>query len=172
MLIGIIVFVVVALAGGGGYFFWSQQQNAASTTAWDSVAQNDADALRAFIAGDPGEFRDEAQAALAALEERSYEAASDADTIEGFEAFLNDFPESQHAIAARGRIAELRSLQPAETPGEGELPPIDGLSTPNPDLVPPGSVTPAPVTPVPDAGPAPLTPPAEDQAVEPGAPTN
>jgi hypothetical protein len=110
--------------------------------------------LRAFLSGDPGEYRAEAQAALAALEERSYEAASDSDTIEAFEAFLNDFPDSEHAIAARGRIAELQSM-PAETPVEEDLalPPIE--TTPiDPDLVPPDSTVVAP-----EGGPAPIPPP-------------
>jgi hypothetical protein len=166
MMIALIALVVLGGAGGGGYWFWSQQQNAAAATSWESVAQNDADALRAFLAGEPGEFRDEARAALSALEERSYEAASDADTIEGFEAFLNDFPDSEHAIAARGRIAELRAAQPAELPPEGELPPLPS-ATPDPDLVPPGGVTPQPA---PDTGPAPITPPASEEPapVEPG----
>jgi hypothetical protein len=173
MMIAIITFVVVALAGGGGYYFWNQSQNSATTTAWDGVAQNDADALRAFLAGDPGEYRDEAQAALAALEERSYESASDSDTIEAFEAFLNDFPDSEHAIAARGRIAELQSM-PAETPPEGAidpnaLPPTE-VTPIDPDLVPPGSTTgAAPADP--GAGPAPITPPPAP-APDPAAPTN
>jgi hypothetical protein len=166
MMMGIIAFVVVALAGGGGYFWWSQQQSQASTTAWDSVAQNDADALRAFLAGDPGEYRDEAQTALASLEERSYEAASDADSIETLEAFLNDFPESEHAVAARGRINELR-IAAAEAPPEGEvLPPAEGAAPVDPDLVPPGSTAPdtsgGPPSIAPPAAPAPEPAPAGD----------
>jgi hypothetical protein len=168
VMIAAIVFVVVALAGGGGYWFWSQQQNASSTSAaWESVDTGNADALRAFIDGDPGDYRDDAQQALGALEERSYEAASDADTIEAFEAFLNDFPESEHALAARGRIAELQAMP--QTPVEGEVLPITPDATaPDPDLVPPGSETP------PDGGPATLTPPSEPDATTPPeeAPTN
>jgi hypothetical protein len=167
MMIGIIAFAVIAAAGAGGYYFWNQSQGAASMTAWDSVAQNDPDALRAVLSGDPGEYRNEAQAALAALEERTFEAASDADTIEAFEAFVNDFPESEHALAARGRIAELRSMPeaPAEDETTGVLPPEEA---PDPDLLPPN--TGAPDT---SGGPPSLTPPAEEPtAVEPGAPTN
>lgn len=167
MMIAIITFVVVAVAGGGGYYFWNQSQSSATTTAWDGVAQNDADALRAFLAGDPGDYRDEAQAALAALEERSYESASDSDTIEAFEAFLNDFPESEHAIAARGRIAELQSM-PAEVPVEevdpNALPPTEA-TPPDADLVPPDSTAATP-----DGGPATITPPAPTP--DPAAPTN
>jgi len=169
MLIGIIAFVVVAIGGGAGYYFWNQSQNAASTTAWDAVAQNDPDAIRAFLAGDPGDYRDEAQAALASLEERTYEAASDADTIDAFENFLNDFPESQHALAARGRIAELRSMPPETSQDEttGVLPP--DVTPVDPDLLPPTADT----TPDTGDGPPSLTPPADDNsAAEPGAPTN
>lgn len=167
MMIGIIAFVVVALAAGGGYFFWNQQQSQASTTAWDSVAQNDADALRAFLAADPGEYRDEAQSALAALEERTYEAASDSDTIEAFEGFLNDFPESEHAVAARGRINELR-IAADQAPAEGEeIVPVDGATPVDPDLVPPDTTAP-------DGGPATLTRPAQPDpaAPLPDLPTN
>jgi hypothetical protein len=156
-MVAAIAFVVVALIGGGGYFFWNQTQSAETTSAaWDAVEQNDADAIRTFLSGDPGEYRDEAQTALAELEERSFEAASDADTIDAFEAFLNDFPESEHSIAARGRIAELQTLQPAS---EEALvpPPLEGVTT-DPDLLPPGTATtpPAPDT---TGGPAPIAPP-------------
>lgn len=167
-LIGAIVFVVVALAGGGGYWFWSQQQGAQTTSAaWDAIDRNDADSLRAFISGDPGERREEAQQALAELEERSFEAASDADTIEAFEAFVNDFPESQHALAARGRIAELQTMTPAAATDSTTLAPTE--TTPDPDLVPPGATTPDT-----SGGPATLTPPAEEQPAEtpPAGPTN
>ena len=167
MMIAIITFVVVAVAGGGGYYFWNQSQSSATTTAWDGVAQNDADALRAFLAGDPGDYREEAQAALAALEERSYESASDNDTIEAFEAFLNDFPESEHAIAARGRIAELQSMPAVPVEGEVDpnaLPPTEA-TPPDADLVPPDSTAATP-----DGGPATLTPPAPTP--DPALPTN
>lgn len=165
VLIAIVTFLVIVLAGGGGYFFWTQSQ-AADTheTVWETVDRNDAGALRAFIDGDPGEYRNEAQQALADLEERSFEAASDADTIEALEAFLNDFPDSGHALRVRGRIAELRSLQPAPAPApDAALPdaPASG-ETPDPDLVPP-AVT-APQAPAPSAGgPAAITPPAEPE---------
>jgi len=162
VLIAIVTFIVVALIGGGGYYFWSQSQNAdATAAAWQAVDTNSADALRAFLAGDPGDFQDDAQQALAQLEERTYEAASDADTIEALEAFVNDFPQSEHALAARGRIAELQSLQPAATP-DGTAP--DATARPDPDLVPPGATMQAP----PDAaGPAPITPPATEPAPTP-----
>lgn len=168
LMIGIAAVVVLAIAGGG-YYFFSQSQSANSTSAaWESVSQNDASALRAFIDGNPGEFRDDAEAALAALEDRSFEAASDTDTIEALETFLNDFPESEHAIVARGRIAELQTLQPS-TDGEttDELPPTE--AAPDPDLVPPNATAPGG-----DAGPAAITPPAapSDSTPPDDAPTN
>ena len=122
--------------------------------------------MRAFISGDPGDHREQAQQALAELEERSFEAASDSDTIEAFEAFLNDFPESQHALAARGRIAELQTLTPADSTAA----PADTTAPTDPDLVPPGT------TPDATGGPAPITPPAAAAQTPPtppaDAPTN
>ncbi len=165
MLIAVIAFVVVAAIGGGGYWFWSQSQGAQSTSAaWDAVDTSSAAALRSFISGDPGDYRDEAEAALASLEERSFEAASDADTIEALEAFLNDFPQSEHALVARGRIAELRTLQ--QEPAEEVVPtpqPID------PDLLPPTTTPEAS-----SGGPTAITPPANEAPSEPEAdpPTN
>lgn len=171
-MIAIVTFLVVGAVGGGGYYFWNQSQNAdATATAWQAVDANDADALRAFIAADPGEYLDDAQQALAQLEERSFEAASDADTIEAFEAFVNDFPESEHALAARGRIAELQSLQPAAAPDpNAPVDPNAPSATPDPDLVPPGATAaPPPAT---TGGPAAITPPAEPETPASDAPTN
>ena len=83
---------------------------------------------------------------------------SDTDTIEAFEAFLNDFPDSEHATRARGRIAELRTLQPAPdavaTTEEVPLAP-----TTDPDLLPAGAVTPPSDT---TGGPQQITPPSEE----------
>jgi hypothetical protein len=177
-LIAIVTFIVVALVGGGGSYFWNQSQNAdAAATAWQAVDTNSADAIRAFLDGDPGDYRDDAQQALAQLEERTYEAASDADTIEAFEAFLNDFPDSEHAVAARGRIAELQLAQPT-TPLDPNAPVVDPnapATTPDPDLVPPGaaSTAPAPTQAPTTGGPAPITPPAPEPAPPPDdAPVN
>jgi hypothetical protein len=75
-------------------------------------------------------------------------------TIEALEAFLNDFPSSQHALVARGRIAELQARQPATAPAATEPTapaPLD------PDLVPPGATAP----PATQQGPATLAPPVE-----------
>jgi hypothetical protein len=167
LVIGAVVFVLVAALGGGGYWYFTQNSASATSAAWDAVDRNDADALRAFISGDPGASRAEAEQALADLEERSFESASDSDTIEAFEAFLNDFPDSEHATRASGRIAELRTLQPAtETPAE-EVP--LGPET-DPDLLPPGATT----TPTPDtgAGPQQITPPSEENTPPADQPTN
>lgn len=177
MLIGALVVLLIAAGGAGGYFYWRQTQGSQHAAAWEEVDRNDPQALRAFIAGDPGAYRSEAQAALAELEERSFEAASDADTIEALEAFLRDFPSSEHALRVRGHIAELEQLE-ANAPPEATLdePPLEEPGT-DPDLLPPGTLPPTPTpapAPVPapspepepapqdeSGGPAPLTPPAE-----------
>lgn len=171
VLIAAIVFIVVAGLGGGGYWYFTQNSAATTSAAWDAVERNDADALREFLAGDPGEYRQEAQQALADLEERTFESANDTDTIEAFEAFLNDFPDSQHATRARGRIAELRTLQPAETPVTTEVPLAPEV---DPDLLPPGSVTPTPEPSAPDTtgGPQQITPPSEEATPPAELPTN
>ena len=133
--------LVAVVALGAGYFFLGQSQSGATRAAdWNSIDSSDSSALRAFIAGNPGEFKDEAEAALAELEERSFEAASDEDSIEALEAFAREFPESEHLLVARGRVAELRTmaseaLPPAPVPEEI-------ATSPDPDLVPP-ETTPA-----------------------------
>ncbi|MEZ5958532.1 MAG: toll/interleukin-1 receptor domain-containing protein [Hyphomonadaceae bacterium] len=169
VVIAAIVFVVVAVLGGGGYWFMTQNNASTTSAAWEAVERNDANALRAFIAGDPGEFRQEAQQALADLEERSFESASDTDTIEAFEAFLNDFPDSSHATRARGRIAELRTLQPTtEVPVTTEETPLAPET--DPDLLPPSvTTTPAPDT---SGGPQQITPPSEENTPPAEQPTN
>lgn len=166
--IAAIVFVVVAALGGGGWYFMQQQGANTTSAAWDEVERNDADELRAFLSGDPGNYRGEAEQALADLEERTFESASDTDTIEAFEAFLNDFPDSQHATRANGRIAELRTLTPptdaAATTEELPLAPET-----DPDLLPPTTTT-APTDTT--GGPQQITPPSEE-ATPPGeGPTN
>lgn len=167
MVIAAVVFVLVAALGGGGYWYFTQNGASTTSAAWDSVSRDDADALRAFIAGDPGSHRAEAEEALAQLEERSFANANSAGTIEAYEAFLNDFPESEHATRANGRIAELRLQQPAtETPTE-EVPLAPET---DPDLLPPGTTTQtAPDT---GAGPQTITPPSEENTPPADQPTN
>jgi hypothetical protein len=152
LVIGAIAAVVVLGLAGGGYYFYSQSQGAnATATAWETIDQSDATALRNFIDGDPGEYRDEAQTALAMLEQSRYAAAQSEDSIAAYESFLNDFPSSENAIAARGRIAELQTLELAtEDPA---LP--DPAATPDPDLVPPNATAP-------EGGPPSIAPPAPE----------
>ncbi len=168
VVVAAVAFVLVAVLGGGGYWFMTQNNASATSTAWDSVSRDDADALRAFIAGDPGDYRGEAQQALASLEQRSFDGANSANTIEAFEAFLNDFPESEHATRARGRIAELRLAQPATETVTEEVP--LGPET-DPDLLPPGTTT---TTPAPDTtgGPQQITPAEEPTPPPADLPTN
>ncbi|MGQ0531988.1 MAG: TIR domain-containing protein [Caulobacteraceae bacterium] len=167
VLIAAIVFVLVAALGGGGWYF--MQNNASATSAaWDAVPHDDADAIRAFLSGDPGGYRDDAEQALAELEQSTYQSARSADTIEAYEAFLNDFPDSERATRARGRIAELRTMTPATT--EEALPELPTLPETDPDLLPPGTTTTAPPA---NGGPTPIIPPAEEPAQPPpDAPTN
>ncbi len=171
VVIAAIVVVLVAGLGAGGYWYMNQNGVSSTSAAWDSVARDDADALRQFIDGDPGQHRGDAEQALAALEERSFASANETSTIEAYEAFLNDFPDSQHATRANGRIAELRLAQPAtETPTE-EVP--LGPET-DPDLLPPGvpaTTTPAPV-PDTTGGPQQITPPSEENTPPADLPTN
>jgi len=181
MMIGLIALVVIVIVGVGGYFAFNSMQGSQSASAWEEVDRNDASALRAFIDGEPGDQRDAAVAALSELEEQSFDAAQEEDTIDSFEAFLNDFPDSDHAIAARGRIAELRSMPPTDEtlPADGTtlLPPGPAV---DPDLLPPGAATTtAPPVETPDTGgpaqltPAPVEPTPEPQpAPSPELPTN
>lgn len=174
MMIVIIALVVLVLGGGGGYFWWSQQQNAhAASTAWESIDRNDPGALRAFIASQSGPVKQEAQAALSQLEERSYEAASDTDTVEALQGFLHDFPDSQHALAARGRIAELQANATNGAPATATTTDTTtATTTVSPDLVPPGATSTTTTAPAPTTGgPAALTPPAEPSTTQPSAPT-
>jgi hypothetical protein len=152
LMLAIIAIIVLAIAGGGGFYLFNQTQTAkTAAAAWVAVDNNDAAALRAFIAGSSGAARTEAEAALQELEVRSYEAASDSDTIEALQSFLEEFPDSEHAIAARGRIAELQTLPPTVAETVPLMPP-ENL---DPDLVPPGT------TPDASGGPAQLTPPTD-----------
>jgi hypothetical protein len=171
-LIGVITFLVVAIGGGGGYYFWNQSQSGGATAAWAEVDRGDPDQVRAFLAGQPGALRGEAEEALELLEQSRYAAARSTDTIQALEAFVADFPDSESTLAARGRIAELRAqpAAPAEAEaGEALTPEALNPTVPlDPDLVPPGSTGgPAPLQPEPE--PAPETPPAtEEPAPTPG----
>lgn len=166
--------IAIAALGGGGIWFMTQSGAASSASAWEQVDQSDTDELRAFLAGNPGSWRDEAQDALAALEERSYGAARDADTIEAYQAFLEEFPASErYNLSARGRIAELRAApSPSDDETAGLLAPIEGVPL-DPDLVPPGVTDQGggdgPVTLNPPQ-PEPEAPPLGDGPVDLGAP--
>ncbi len=166
MMLAIAAIGIIAIGGGG--FFWTQMQGSQTATNWESVERDDAGALRAFLAGNPGQFRDEAREALRELEQRQFETARRANSIEAMEAFLADFPDSEHAIAARGRIAELRSL-PSDltplTPSDEAIDPEALLQPVDPDLAASGT-TPETA----GGGPVPLAPPQPEEPVlqEPG----
>jgi len=168
MLIGIITFIVVAVAGGGGY--WYMTQNNAS--AYASIDHDSVSALNDFLATDPPAADRQrsswlrAQDDLARLEEASLADARAANSIDAWEAFLRDFPNSDEAVFAQGQIQELRVQQSTAPIGENTdtLTPAEPL---NPDLVPPNSAPPA-TTPAPSTenGPQSLSPP-EEPATEP-----
>lgn len=166
--------IAIAALGGGGIWFMTQSGAASSASAWERVDQDDTDALRAFLAGNPGAWRDEAEDALGAIEERRYQDARNADTIEAYQAFLAEFPASErYNLSVRGRIAELRAApSPSDDETAGLLPPVEGVPL-DPDLVPPGLTDPdavdGPVTLNPPQ-PEPEAPPSGDGPVDLGAP--
>mgnify|MGYP001447294118 CR=1 FL=1 len=166
MLIAIIAVVVVAIAGGGGY--WFMTQNGAQATSLEDVDLGSASAIREFLRGDPpASAREEAEEALAALEQQQFDAARDANTIQAFEEFLRDFPESEQAVFVQGQIAQLR-LREAETAQQtpAATDPIPPSEPANQDLNPP-------TAPSPSNAPTDLTPPpSEPETQEPDdAPT-
>ncbi|MEJ0060561.1 MAG: TIR domain-containing protein [Terricaulis sp.] len=165
VMIGIVTFLVVAALGGGGYFAFTQMQGSqASSTAWENIDKTDPAALRAFLADNPGTRREDAQAALASLDEESYAAARSSDSIEAYQGYVSDFPDGENVLAARGRIAELQAAPPSDT-AETEIDPLTGMPYAPEDLLPPESLSGDPVEPLaptPDAGgggPTPLGPP-------------
>jgi hypothetical protein len=200
--IGIVTFVLVAGLGGGGYWYMSQQGAANSLAqTWEDIDINDPAALRDFIERASGSLRSEAEQALRVLEDAEFDAAMEADTIEGFEGFVAKFPDSQYGVRARGRIAELRASQGLGAEAEDvAIDPETGLPIEtDEDLLPPGSLeTPeapmepdsatdnetapaapsgpaaSPFTPPADnlAGPAPLTPPPAAPSQDDPLPTN
>jgi hypothetical protein len=155
--------IAIAALGGGGIWFMTQSGAASSAAAWEQVDQANPDALRAFLAANPGSWRDEAEDALAALEERSYRVARDRDTIEAYQAFLDEFPASaRFNLSARGRIAELRSAPTPTAEDASLLAPAEGAPL-DPDLVPPNAI---PETPAAD-GPVALNPPQQEAEAPP-----
>ena len=164
MLIVLIVILVLGLGGGGAYWFMTQQN--AQTSAYEEVDPNSAASLREFLAGNPSaDDRERAEADLAALERATLDAAREANTVEAYEAFLREFPESDEAIYAQGQIQQLR-LQETGAPPEGatEEDPL-ATNTVDPATAPPTTPTPAPAPTT--GGPAPLTPPEEPPSEEP-----
>ena len=177
MLIAIIA-VVVLLLGGGGY--WFMTQNSSGGSAYESVDASSPSALRAFLAGEPSAAdRERAQTALAELEQAALADARAANTVDAWEAFLRDFPDSGEAVYAQGQIQQLRLQQNTAPPPLGpdgqplplgpdglplQTPPVDPNAPPATTVAPP----PGPTTTAPPAtGPATITPPpAEEPAPE------
>ncbi len=170
VLIAIIAFVVVAVVGGGGYWFMTQNSNDA---AYASIDNTSVTALREFIASEPSAAdRERAEADLERLEASALNDARAANSIEAWEAFLRDFPNSEEAVFARGQIEQLRVQQnsgPSTLGPDGQ--PLSPNAAPITELETLPTPTPAPSS---TDGPASLTPPAEEPvAEEPGdAPSN
>jgi len=168
MLIGIITFIVVALAGGSGYWFMTQN---GGESAYASIDHDSVSALNEFLATDPSAADSQrAREDLARLETAALADARAANSVDAWEAFLRDFPNSDEAVFAQGQIQQLRLQQsnaPPETPTDGALP-ADPL---NPDALlqpmpPPPTTTPPSTTP---QGPTSLSPPPEEpETQEPG----
>lgn len=158
-IIGVVTFLVVAGVGIGGYsYIQGNQDSAAAETAWASLDKSNPAALRQFLEGRPGRYRQPAEAALESLEIEELGRARESDTIEGYQAFLAAFPDTRHSAEVSGRIAMLRERADAATAAPIE-PPKDGeeLTTTTTDA-------PADLTLPPGAedefqgGPIPLTP--------------
>jgi hypothetical protein len=169
-LIGSVTFLVVAAVGLGGYFAYDRfQAGQSADAAWSQLDARDPSDLQTFLERHDGSSHaSEARRRLNALDQEAYGHARSADTIEAFQRYLSDFPESENALAARGRIAELRQmptpaaeLAPAIDPVTGL--PIDPTAPPpsnNPDLLPPGmgDFGGPPVESTEGGGPVPLAP--------------
>lgn len=154
--------LALLVAGGGAYWFFGRGDSA-QTVSLEDVDVGDPSELRTFIANTASSSaRAEAREALATLEQQSLDAARDANTIEAFEQFLRDFPDSEEAIFVQGQIQELR-LQESNAPlapvtTEEIAPPAET----DPDWVPPATTPEAS-----GGGPATLTPPAPEPAPAP-----
>jgi len=104
--------VLLGVVGAGGFYWWTGAQEArAAEAAWNAVPKNDAHALRQYLTNAADEYRHDAETALSLLEAERYLAAREADTIDAMQAFIDDFPDSERVMAARGRIAELQMQQ-------------------------------------------------------------
>lgn len=159
LMIAAAALVAVGIIGGGGY--WLASQNNADTTSLEDVDVSSASELRAFMESTrSSEDRREAAEALAQLEQHSLDAARDANTIDAFEAFLRDFPESEERVFVQGQIQQLR-LREAQAPLGVELAPATTTTEPvDPDLLPPDTTLSPPPG---QGGPVPLTPPPTEE---------
>jgi hypothetical protein len=156
--------LALVLVGGGAYWFLGRG-GGAQTVSLEDVDIGDPSALRAFIeTTTSGSERSEAREALATLEQQSLDAARDANTIEAFEQFLRDFPNSEEAIFVQGQIQELR-LQ--DVPQAATTEAVTAPTDVDPDLIPPGTTPDANV----GDGPAQLTPPAPEPSPAPSEET-
>jgi hypothetical protein len=157
--IGLLSFVVVAGVGFGAYqLVQGGRSNSAAESTWATLDKSDPVALRAFINGQPGRYRNPAESALEELELAELNRAREADTVEAYRHFLAGFPDTRHSAEINGRIAMLRQSE-AERELMVDEPP---MISDTPSLTePPGGAIEAPQDAPPPAdlgGPVPLTP--------------
>lgn len=111
-IIGVTTFLVVAGVGIGGYsMIQTGRTTAAAEDAWAALDKTDPLALRAFIDGTPGKYRQPAEAALEGLEIDHLGRARETDTIQAYQSFLASFPETRHSAEISGRMAMLRQRE-------------------------------------------------------------
>jgi hypothetical protein len=168
-IIGVVTFLVVAGVGIGGYsMIQSGRTSAAAEKAWAALDKTDPLALRAFLDGAPGRYRQPAEAALEGLEIDYLGRARESDTIQAYQSFLASFPETRHSAEISGRMAMLRQRErdlglTPELVEEEKTPEQAGVLETAPDPEAPVSTT-TPAAPEPElpGGPVLLTPQTDD----------
>ncbi|MBI1187422.1 MAG: TIR domain-containing protein [Alphaproteobacteria bacterium] len=168
-IVGVVTFLVVAGIGIGGYsMIQSGRTSAAAEAGWSGLDKSDPLALRAFLDGEPGKYRQPAEAALEGLEIDYLGRARETDTVQAYQSFLASFPETRHSAEISGRMAMLRQRErdlglapplleeektPEETAAVLETAPVAD------EPIPAAPVAPEPALP---GGPVLLTPQTED----------
>lgn len=167
--------LAVGVAGAGAFMLLGQRSDGAQATSLEDVDIGDASALRAFIASAASRSeREQAEDALDTLEQQSLDAARDENTIEAFEAFLRDFPESEEAVFVQGQIQQIRLRQADEAAATALAPPLiapDAATTTTVEAPIPGTSEPVPLNVPPpqtgEGGPADLSPPPTESETPP-----
>lgn len=164
LLYAALAILAVGVAGAGGFMLLGQRGNGAQATSLEDVDIGDASALREFIASAASRAeREQAEDALDTLEQQSLDAARDENTIEAFEAFLRDFPESEEAVFVQGQIQQIRLRQADEAAATALAPPLESPAAMTIEAPTAGTSEPVPLNVPPpqtgEGGPADLSPP-------------